>query len=443
MAIVTRRTAGLPLFVAFLAVLPHAAQAQTTLTLDEAMRRARRESAQARSLDATAAEAAARVRRARAGLWPRLDVAETVQRGDQPVFVFGSLLGQRRFTEANFAIAALNRPDPLTNTRTSVSIQQPLFDATRLEAVRAARLDAERAAATREGAGQDLAFGAAVAFVRVVQLESLARAAEAAVAAADSDRERARLRRETGLVTDADVLAADVRLAEVRERRIATAGDLAVARLALADLAGLPLTGGLVAVAPAPVPAQPDADALVREALDRHPQPRQAAVQRQLAESGQRAARAALLPTVGAIGGWEANGSTFGRQQASWLAGVELRVNVFNGFGDRARLAEASHARARAAAEEERVRRALEVEVRAAVAHLHAAIAREEAGRAALTQAQESQRIVRERYDTGLATMTDVLRAADAVLEAESRATAARMDAVLRGVALDRAVGRL
>ena len=34
------------------------------------------------------------------------------QRGNQPVFVFGSLLNQRNFTEANFAIDALNHPDP-------------------------------------------------------------------------------------------------------------------------------------------------------------------------------------------------------------------------------------------------------------------------------------------------------------------------------------------
>jgi outer membrane protein TolC len=42
-----------------------------------------------------------------------------------------------------------------------------------------------------------------------------------------------------------------------------------------------------------------------------------------------------------------------------------------------------------------------------------------------------------------LATATDVLRAAEATLDAESRATAAEMDVILRTVALDRAVGRL
>ena len=55
----------------------------------------------------------------------------------------------------------------------------------------------------------------------------------------------------------------------------------------------------------------------------------------------------------------------------------------------------------------------------------------------------ESQRIIRDRYDTGLATATDVLRAAEASLDAASRSTAAEMDVILRTVALDRALGRL
>jgi outer membrane protein TolC len=87
--------------------------------------------------------------------------------------------------------------------------------------------------------------------------------------------------------------------------------------------------------------------------------------------------------------------------------------------------------------------RRIEVDVRAALAQLAAARAREETGRATLTQARESQRIVRDRYESGLTTVTDVLRAAEATLDAEARATAAETDVILQSVALDRALGRL
>ena len=431
------------LFVAFVTgVAP--ALAQTPLTLEDAMKRAQGETAGARALASAVDEADARIQRAQSGYWPRVDVTETVERGDHPVFVFSSLLSQRQFTAANFALPALNHPAPVTNTRTAVAIDQAVFDAglTRL-GVEAARLDRDLATATRDAARQDLAFQAAQAFVRVLQLEATVRATDAAVAAAESDRQRARARCDVGLVTEADVLAVDVHLADMRQRQIAAAGDLAVARIQLADAVGLPLTASVVPVRPAPRPASADGDALVGEALMTHPQLRQANVHLQLADNGRRTARAALLPTVGLHGGWEFNGATLGAQESSWVIGADVRVNLFRGFADAARMAEANYAHVRASAESERVQRRVEVDVRGALAQLAAARAREDAGKAALIQARESQRIIRDRYDSGLATVTEVLRAAEAALDAESRATAAEMDVILQTVALDRARGRL
>jgi outer membrane protein TolC len=418
--------------------------AQTPLTLEDAMRRAQLDTPDARALAATIDEADSRIQRAQAGYWPRVDISETIQRGNQPVFVFGSLLSQRRFTAASFAIPALNDPDPITNTRTAITLEQPLFDAglTRL-AVVAARLDQGRATANRDAARQDLAWQAAQAFVRVLQLEATARATEAAVAAAESDRERVRARRDVGVVTEADVLSVEVHHADMRQRQIAAAGDLAVARLRLGQVVGLPLTTEVALVRPAPRPAPADGDTAIRDALSRHPALRQADVQVQLADNGRRTARAALLPTVGVHAGWEFNGPTIGARQSSWVVGAELRVNVFRGLADTARMAEARSAHVRATAERERVMRGIEVDVRGAIAQLAAARARQDAGQVALTQARESQRIIRDRYESGLATVTDVLRAAEAALNAESRATTADTEVILHTLALDRALGQL
>jgi outer membrane protein TolC len=414
------------------------------LTLEDALRRARSETADARVLASAIDEADARIDREQSGFWPRIDVSETVQRGNQPVFVFSSLLSQRRFTAANFAISALNHPDPVTNTRTAVVLEQPVFNAglTRL-GVEAAGLNRDIATAARDAAHQDLAFRAAQAFVRVLQLDAALRAADAAVTAADSDRQRARARRQVGVGTEADVLAVDVHLADMRQRQIVVDGDLAVARIQLAEAVGLPLTASVVPVRPAAPPMRADADTIVREALTTHPRLRQADVHVRLTDNGRRTARAALWPTVGVNAGWEFNGATLSAQQSSWVIGAEVRVNVFRGFGDTARMTEAGHAHVRATADRERVARAIEVDVRGALAQLAAARAREEAGRAALAQARESQRIIRDRYESGLATVTDLLRAAEATLDAESRATATELDVVLQTVALDRALGRL
>lgn len=415
-----------------------------TLTLEDAIRQAQRGTSAARALASSIDEANARIEQAQSGYWPRVDLAETVQRGNQPVYVFSSLLAQRRFSASNFAMASLNHPDPVTNTRTAITFEQPIYNAglTRL-GVQAATLGRDLATATLDTARQDLGFLAAQAFVRVLQLEATVRVTDAAVAAAESDRQRARARREMGVVTDADVLAVDVQLADMRQRQIAAAGDLAVGRMLLAEAVGWPLTASIVPIRPVSRPLPGDGDALVREAIAKHPQLLEANLHLQLAENARRVAGAARLPTVGAQGGWEFNGATPGSQRSSWVLGAEVRVNIFRGFSDTARMAELDHARARATAEREGVERQIEVGVRAALAQLATARAREDAGRAALTQARESQRIIRDRYDGGLATVTDVLRAAEAVLEAESRATTAEMDVILQTVALERALGRL
>jgi outer membrane protein TolC len=384
------------------------------------------------------------VQQAQSGFWPRVDLTETVQRGNNPVFAFSSLLSQRRFTAPNFAIPTLNHPDPITNTRTAIAVEQPVFDAglTRL-GTNAAKLERDMTIAAREAGEQDLAYRAAQAFVRVLQLEAGVRATGAAVAAAESDHRRARDRRDVGLVTEADVLAVNVHVADMHQRQIAASGDLAVARIQLAEAIGVPLTDSLTLVHPAARPAPVDADVLVREALASHPHRREADLQVQLADNARRTARAAMLPSVGLQGGWEFNGATIGEQQSSWVVGAEVRINLFRGFADSARITEASHARVRATAEHERVVRRIEVDVRAALAQLAAARAREETGRAALTQARESHRIIRDRYESGLATVTEVLRAAQTTLDAESRAITAEMDVLLQTVALDRALGRL
>jgi len=420
------------------------ADAQTPLTLSDAMARARTDTAGARAMTAAAGEATARITQARSAFFPRIDLTESVQRGNQPVYVFSTLLSQRRFTAANFDIQNLNHPPPETNIRTGVVFTQQVYDGgtTRLT-VRAAELQRDMADLDSAAGAQDRALIAARAFVRVVQLESLDRANAAAVAAAESDLDRTRRRRDVGLVTDADVLALEVHLADVRQRQIAAGGDLMVARLDLADAVGLPLDRAIVIVTPRPSTDPVDANALARQALAARPERRQSALRLELAENGRRLARSAFLPRIGVQAAWEFNGATWAEQRSAWTVGTTVALNVFNGFGDRGRMTEAQQAESRAAADREQLERRIEVEVRGAAARVAAARAGETVGRAALVQARESQRIIRERYDAGLATVTDVLRAAEAVLDAEARATAAETNVILETVALDRATGQL
>ena len=49
--------------------------------------------------------------------------------------------------------------------------------------------------------------------------------------------------------------------------------------------------------------------------------------------------------------------------------------------------------------------------------------------------------MLRDRYEAGLANVSDVLRAATAVLDADAQAAAARVDVMVTAAALQRAMG--
>src|SRR3954468_4902332 len=107
-----------PLLFATLCVAASASAQSPPLSLAEAIARARASNPDAGSAAAAEREAAERVTQARAGYFPKVEAAESWQRGNGPAFVFSSRLAQRRFTAADFALDALNHPAATDNFRT-------------------------------------------------------------------------------------------------------------------------------------------------------------------------------------------------------------------------------------------------------------------------------------------------------------------------------------
>jgi outer membrane protein TolC len=420
------------------------AAAQTPLSLTDAIARARAQNPDAGSSAAAEREAAQRVIQARAGYWPKVDLVESWQRGNQPVFVFSSLLAQRQFTAADFALDALNHPDAIDNFRSAVAVEQPLFDAATKANVTAAHIGHEVATATRLMVGHDLAVSVTDAYGRVLVAAGARRSADAAIETALANRELARNRRDAGLATDADVLQIDVHVARARAQQILAASEERIARARLNQVMGEPL-GEVFTLEPAGVVAAidtTDLPALEAEALENRPEVRVATLQEDLARASETAARAAFLPQVSAQGGWEFNGGAWSSRASSWVVGAFARITVFRGFADTARLAEARDHAARRAIERAKAQTAARLEVHVALARLEAARASEAVGRDAVTQARESQRIIRDRYEAGLADVTSLLGSDEAVVQAETQRITAQVAVLTETAALHRALGR-
>ena len=80
--------------------------AQEALTLRQAVDLALRSNPLVAAADAGEKEADSRIREARSGYLPRVQFSESHQRGNNPVFVFSSLLTQHQFGPGNFAVTS-------------------------------------------------------------------------------------------------------------------------------------------------------------------------------------------------------------------------------------------------------------------------------------------------------------------------------------------------
>jgi outer membrane protein TolC len=429
----------------FLASVPLCAQ--DPLSLRDAVRLSLRENKAIVAATAGERAAEARIAEAQSGKLPRVNYSESFARSDNPVFVFSSLLTQHQFGAENFSIGPLNRPDFLNNFQSQVTVDQTIYDAGRTRnAVKSAELGQGMTVEERRRVQMETISGVARAYYAAVLAAETLKTADQAVKSAEADLNRAESVRAAGMSTDADVLSIRVHLAAVQEQRINRAADLDVAKAALNDALGQPLDTAHTLTTPLAALDLPDMtlDGLERDASAERPETRQTHLAANLAKIQADSAHGALLPEVSVHAGWEADRQRFvTRAGVNWLASISLRWNLFNGFGDRARIAESGQLVKRAAADEQRTDSAVRLQVRRAWAALRAAGQRIEVAKASVAEAEESLRITQNRYAAGMNNVTDLLRNETAVLESRTRYLAAIHDQRVAATMLEFAAGRL
>jgi outer membrane protein TolC len=354
---------------------------------------------------------------------------------------------QRRFTEQNFALGSLNFPTPLNNFRTQFSATLPLYDAGQTgRKVREARLESEGVRHGAERTRQEVIFAVINAYFNELLAQEGIHVAETALRSTQEDLARAQTRQEQGEALLSDVLSARVQLAHAKEELIRARNGVAVAQAALDVAMGLPedapnqVQGSLVDVT-FESGTLPDRQ---RRALAARPDYQQTLIGKETASNALGAARSEFLPTLNAFGSWEVDNESFAaRGGNSWTAGATLNFNVFDGGARRARVAE-SHARQRQAeALRVQMASAIRLQVREAFLNVTAARERVDVSRESAARAQESLRILEDRYASGLASITEVLTAETAHTRAQRDFLNAAYDYRIAFSALELATGEL
>lgn len=428
------------------AVLAAPAWAQEPLSLSDAVRMAVQKHPAVEASAAKLRAADARIEQARSGRLPRVNYQESWMRSDNPVFVFGSLLTQHQFTERNFDVRFLNRPDFLNNFQSTLTVDQPIYDARQTKSMTAAaNLGKEIAGEDDRLTKQNLIANVVRAYFGAVLAVEALKVASEAVKSAEADLQRAEAIRAAGMATDADVLSIKVHLAAMREQQIKRSNELEVARAALNEAVGLPLDAKHDLTTPLTPAAIRELEAGAEKmALDLRPEVRQLRLAARVAETQIQAARGAMLPQVFFRAGFEADRQEFIRKGgANWMFGATMRWNLFNGYADKQRIAEANQNLTAAQAQLRQMQSGVQLQVRNAKSNLSSARERIQVAQAAVAMAEESLRITKNRYEAGLATVTDLLRNETALLETKMRLLAAVYDERLAATAVSLAAGTL
>jgi outer membrane protein len=417
------------------------------LSLAEAVKLAMDNHPALRAAGHSVAAAASGVDQARAGFLPRLDFSEGVSRSDNPVYAFGSLLNQGRFTAADFAVDKLNHPDAITNWRTNLAGSLPLFVGGRTYlGYQQAQLGREAAGLAKTRLEQEVAFAVVRAYHAVLLAQEARTTVEAAVRTAEANLAAAQARHEAGIVVASDALSARVRLARLKEEAIAASNQLLLAQAVLNEAMGAPLDRQhrIAGQLDLPVPLQDRIEGLREIALQLRPDYRQATLEEQRLEKEILKAKGALLPTLHLMGNYEINNLRMATDgQDSWSVGVVLNLNLFNGGSDQARIVEAQAQRERAAALRQRLANAIGLDAHEAFLAHQTARERVPVAREAVTHAEESLRIVKDRYEAGLTTIVELLDGETALTAARTSLTRTLYDATVSRARLELSLGRL
>jgi outer membrane protein len=399
-----------------------AAVAQQPLTLRQAIDQALGQSPEAAMARAGGQEAKAGASLARTQLLPQFSFTEDISRGNDPVYVFGTKLRQNQFTQADFALNVLNRPQPIGNFASRFSGSWMAFDSFRTQkTIRSADLMQRSAASSAQFVNQKIVLDVVQAYQSVLYAEREIDVAqheqETAAALLSSVEERVK----AGLAVESDRMSAEVNVAARKQELIAAQGDLELAWAQLRVAMGAPELQAtkLQPIEPHGFPQR----ALVEElATAVKTRPDLAALGQ--AQSAQAAAVGASKsdfgPRVSAYGNWEEDQPSLGSSGGNnWVAGLRIGIDILP-LGKRAQLARESAAKQRMDAQVAATRQHVRLEVSQAHIHRETAVLSLETARAAMDQSTESLRILRNRYGAGLATITDLLRAEDAGRQSQS-----------------------
>jgi len=345
---------------------------------------------------------------ARSFLLPKLALEENAARTNNPPNIFMMKLNQERFAQSDFAVDKLNKPAPINDFQTLVSLEQPLF-------ARKAQIGLTMAkqeyAAKKEDflrKKEEIALRVSQAYLKILTTRECVSVARKALEDAREHARIAELRHNADLGLYSDALRARTSVTEAEQRLVKVETDLAVAKRWLALLLGMDDSVDVASenlIVPlkeidyylSVSPARRDITALK--------------LRRENAQNNVKLAESRYFPTLGLRGTYQLNdhNNAFGSEGNSWLVMASLRWDLFDGANREFERRKALHKAAETEEYLKGLKQLASFKIHEAYLTVEEVRKSLELSKSALESAEEGRRLVRIRYENSLSPIVDLL----------------------------------
>ncbi|RPJ11559.1 MAG: TolC family protein [Desulfobacteraceae bacterium] len=253
----------------------------------------------------------------------------------------------------------------------------------------------------------------------------------------------ARSRFENGLTLKSDFLRAQVRVSELEQELFSAESNLLIAKTILCSTTGL---SSCIPFQTAPRfdvgdGEEKDADKLVEMALANRKDLKQLLFQEMMAEKEVDKSLAGHLPSLHLIGNYEIDSESFSDTGDNYMVGAVMRLNLYSGERISGKTREASALLEKIRAVKNELQLGINIQVRQAYYQAESSFKRIKAAQASVLEAEESLRIVRNRYENGLLTIVSLMDAESALKQARTSHLKALHDYNIAAVQLKLAAG--
>ena len=357
---------------------------------------------------------------------------------------------EQLLNEGGQSIVDAFRTDTRNMAGATIMLTQPLYMGGKIRAYdKITRLAEDAAGAQHTLEEQDLLVSVDEAFWRIINLQNKQKLAQSfveTVSKLDADVQRII---EEGMATKADGLSVKVKLNEAEVALIQVENGLALSRMALAQLCGLPLQNDFQVVEPQgqlTSSAPDEADVVI--AMENRPELQALDIAAQVKLEQVKVARSEYMPNLALTAGYLFSNPNLlngfeKKFRGMWSAGVVLKVPVVT-WGDRIyKVRQAKAEAAIAATRVEEVREKITLQVNQNQQKLQEAQQRLATAQRSQEQADENLRMANLGLAEGVIPVSNVLQAQTAWLSAHSTLVEAEIDLRLADLYLQRSLGTL